>query len=185
MPPPLESLRHHWFVACSAAALGNRPVARTILGLPIVLFRSGGKAVALVDRCPHRNAALSQGRITGNEIECPYHGWAFDGEGTCIRIPGMSAPCDHAHQRAQSVRVIEREKLVWVHVGDGNDSRPALPLHRHVSFADARFDTFLWPASAQCALVDVLENLLDACHPHFAHAGQAYSRFSKTSTSAH
>ena len=46
-----------------------------------------------------------------------------------------------------------------------------LPMSRHVSSDDPRFNTFLWPASAQCALVDGLENLLDACHPHFAHAG--------------
>jgi phenylpropionate dioxygenase-like ring-hydroxylating dioxygenase large terminal subunit len=109
--------------------------------------------------------------MTGDEIECPYHGWAFDGTGACIRIPGMPAPCDHTHQRAQAVAAIESEGLVWVRVGDPKDSTSELPASRHVSFGDTRFDTFLWPASAQCALVDGLENLLDACHPHFAHAG--------------
>ena len=51
MNPTLESLRAHWFVACPAGAVGRRPLARTIVGLPIVLFRSGGKIAALVDRC--------------------------------------------------------------------------------------------------------------------------------------
>lgn len=171
MTPSLASLRAHWFVACTAAEVGARPLARTILGVPIVLFRSAGKIAALVDRCPHRNAALSEGRVDGDLIECPYHGWAFDGSGTCRRVPGMAGECDHRHQRAETVRVIEREGLVWVCLDDNVDACEELPPNRHVALGDARFDTFLWAATAQCALVDGLENLLDACHPHFAHAG--------------
>ena len=171
MNPTLESLRSHWFVACPVAAVGQRPLARTVLGVPIVLFRSAGKIAALIDRCPHRNAALSQGRVVGDLLECPYHGWSFDGSGACRRIPGMAGECEHRHQAAQAVNVIEREGLVWVWVGKQGSPPPALPPDRHVALSDPRFDTFLWAATAQCALVDGLENLLDACHPHFAHAG--------------
>jgi phenylpropionate dioxygenase-like ring-hydroxylating dioxygenase large terminal subunit len=171
MIPPLESLRAQWFVACTASEVGARPLARTILGVPIVLFRSAGKIAALVDRCPHRNAALSQGRMAGDLIECPYHGWSFDGSGACRRIPGMTGECEHRRQRAEAVRVIEREGLVWVCVGENENALAELPPNRHVAWGDTRFDTFLWAATAQCALVDGLENLLDACHPHFAHAG--------------
>lgn len=171
MNPSLASLRAQWFVACIAAEVGARPLARTILGVPIVLFRSAGKIAALVDRCPHRNAALSQGRVIGDLIECPYHGWSFDGGGACRRIPGMAGECEHRHQAAQTVSVVEREGLVWVCVGGNESGRTELPPNHHVALNDARFDTFLWAATAQCALVDGLENLLDACHPHFAHAG--------------
>jgi phenylpropionate dioxygenase-like ring-hydroxylating dioxygenase large terminal subunit len=170
MIPTLASLHPHWFVACPADTVGSRPVARTILGVPIVLFRSAGKIVALVDRCPHRNAALSQGRVTGDLIECPYHGWSFDGSGACRRIPGMAGECEHRHQSAEAVGVIERQGLVWVCVS-AEGARADLPPNRHMALGDSRFDTFLWAATAQCALVDGLENLLDACHPHFAHAG--------------
>ncbi len=171
MTASLESLRGHWFVACLATEVVGRPLARTVLSVPIVLFRSAGKIVALVDRCPHRNAALSQGRVTGGLIECPYHGWSFDGSGVCRRIPGMAGECEHRHQGAEAVGVIEREGLVWVNVSGATDASLELPPNRHVALGDSRFDTFLWAATAQCALVDGLENLLDACHPHFAHAG--------------
>jgi phenylpropionate dioxygenase-like ring-hydroxylating dioxygenase large terminal subunit len=171
MIPPLASLRPQWFVACPAAAVGARPLVRMILGVPIVLFRSAGKIAALVDRCPHRNAPLSQGRVTGDLIECPYHGWAFDGSGACRRIPGMAGECEHRHQGAETLGVIEREGVVWVCVEPKAEHRRELEPNRHVALGDARFDTFLWAATAQCALVDGLENLLDACHPHFAHAG--------------
>ncbi|MBL9187662.1 MAG: aromatic ring-hydroxylating dioxygenase subunit alpha [Opitutaceae bacterium] len=171
MNPPLDSLRPHWFVACTAAEVRARPLARTILGVPIVLFRSAGKIAALIDRCPHRNAALSQGRVTGDLIECPYHGWSFDGGGACRRIPGMVGACEHPHQTAETAHAIEREGLVWVCVGKSETAPETLPVSRHVALGDARFDTFLWAATARCALVDGIENLLDACHPHFAHAG--------------
>ncbi len=171
MIPTLESLRAQWFVACTAAEVGARPLARRILGVPIVLFRSAGKIAALVDRCPHRNAPLSQGRVTGDLIECPYHGWSFDGSGVCRRIPGMAGECEHRHQHAETVRVIAREGLVWVCVQSEGAVPDELPANRHVSLEDSRFDTFLWATTAQCALVDGMENLLDACHPHFAHAG--------------
>lgn len=171
MTPWLASLHAQWFVACTAAEVGGRPLARTILGVPIVLFRSAEKIAALVDRCPHRNAALSQGRVTGDLIECPYHGWAFDGGGVCRRIPGMAGECEHRHQGAEAVGVVEREGLVWVCVEGNSERRHELPLNRHVALGDRAFDTFLWAATAQCALVDGVENLLDACHPHFAHAG--------------
>ena len=39
------------------------------------------------DICPHRLAPLSQGRVTGNFIECGYHGWKFNSNGRCISVP--------------------------------------------------------------------------------------------------
>ena len=164
----LETLRRHWWVAGTSAELARRPIARTVLGTPLALFRTAGKAAALLDRCPHRNAPLSHGKIVEGLIECPYHGWAFDGAGECRRIPGMPGACEHRHQHATAVGVAERDGLVWVRLGEGDAE---LPPRRHVAPDDARYDTMLWPATVDCALIDGMENLLDACHPHFAHAG--------------
>ena len=46
---------------------------------------------ALVDACPHRLAPLSQGRVDPNSgcIECPYHGWSFDTDGSLMKIPQL------------------------------------------------------------------------------------------------
>ena len=58
---------------------------------PIVLLKRPGQqgVVALKDRCPHRAAALSEGRMTPDgQLQCAYHGWSFDGEsGICTNIP--------------------------------------------------------------------------------------------------
>src|SRR5262245_19283114 len=91
IPPPTKAhlsvarLANYWYFACQSRELGKRPLARTVLGVPLVIFRGeGGKPAALLDRCPHRNAPLSIGRVIGGgRLECAYHGWQFDGAGAC------------------------------------------------------------------------------------------------------
>ena len=70
---------------------------RTVLGEPIVVYRTasaaGAKLVALADRCCHRGAPLSKGRLEGDNLRCGYHGLLFNPAGQCIEVPGMdSAP---------------------------------------------------------------------------------------------
>ena len=82
----LPGLHNQWFIACRSSQLRRRPLARTVLGRPLVLFRPGpGQAAALVDRCPHRNVPLSHGRVAGGRLACPYHGWEFDRQGICLK----------------------------------------------------------------------------------------------------
>ncbi|HVI92999.1 MAG TPA: Rieske 2Fe-2S domain-containing protein, partial [Anaeromyxobacter sp.] len=65
-PRPALGLTGQWFVACRATALRDRPLAATIQGIPLVLFRGAdGRPAALEDRCPHRNAPLTAGRVRG------------------------------------------------------------------------------------------------------------------------
>src|SRR3954451_5542721 len=80
-----------WYPACPSADLGRRPVPITLMDAPVVLFRDGsGRPSALVDRCPHRNLALSLGQAPpdGN-IERAYHCRPFDGGGRCMAVPGL------------------------------------------------------------------------------------------------
>ena len=80
----------------------------------------------------------------------------------------MGGDCERPSRRAQAVPVAERDGLVWVWVA-GNSDRPALPAPHYPDASG--FDGFIWATSAQCSLIDGLENLLDASHPHFVHAG--------------
>src|SRR2546426_8057784 len=80
-----------WYPACRGSDLRRRPLAITLLGTPVVLWRdAAGTPRALVDRCPHRNAPLSLGRLQGDgSLECGYHGWRFSGDGHCVAVPGL------------------------------------------------------------------------------------------------
>src|SRR3954447_6028690 len=73
-------LWNSWYVAAwNHELIDGKKVARMILERPIVLYRgASGKVVALDDRCCHRAAPLSMGRIEGDDIRCMYHGMKFD-----------------------------------------------------------------------------------------------------------
>ena len=86
-------LKNIWYVAAWSHELGAaEPLGVTIIGEPIALFRrTDGTVVAFEDRCPHRQAPLSLGRIEGDALRCMYHGLRFDCDGVCVEVPGSSA----------------------------------------------------------------------------------------------
>src|SRR5688500_4550301 len=82
--------RRWWYPACRSSDLGRTPVAISLMDTPLVVFRGADGPAVFVDRCPHRNYPLSQGRITADgTLECGYHGWRFDNCGTCVAVPGL------------------------------------------------------------------------------------------------
>ena len=73
-------LINFWYVAEQSENLSDQPIRKKMLGQIFVLFRDeSGKAQCLSDVCIHRGGSLSAGKIAGNCIQCPYHGWQFDG----------------------------------------------------------------------------------------------------------
>lgn len=91
----------------------------TLMNHAIVLYRKvDGAPVALEDRCPHRWAPLSDGRVDGDNIVCPYHGFKFCPRGQLVETPGK--PSTPGISRAKVYPVIEREKQIWIWMGDGD-----------------------------------------------------------------
>jgi len=96
-------LRNCWYVAAMNDEVHRLLLMRrVILGEPVLLYRkSDGTPVALEDRCPHRHAPLSMGRLVrGDFVECAYHGLTFDGAGKCVRIPAQDTIPPSANVRA-------------------------------------------------------------------------------------
>ena len=92
-------------------------LARTFLEKPILIYRGeSGRYVALDNRCCHRSAPLSLGRIEGDCIRCMYHGMKFDPEGTCIEIPGQDR-ISSSH-RVRRYPLVEKGELLWIWMGD-------------------------------------------------------------------
>ena len=106
----------------------GQPVGRTLLDEEMVLFRADGRVAALHDLCVHRGTPLSLGSLQGSNIVCAYHGWTYNGEGVCVRIP--SVPPDRAipeKARVASYRTAERYGLVWVCLDEASSSIPEFP----------------------------------------------------------
>src|SRR5690606_18129168 len=83
-------VRNAWYVAATRQEVSNKPLARTLLNEPVVLFLNGQAEIcALEDRCCHRGAPLSLGEVTSAGVRCGYHGMEFDRSGRCVDIPGQ------------------------------------------------------------------------------------------------
>src|SRR5690348_11307253 len=81
-------LIHDWHPVAAAADLpAGKPLGVRLLGEDVVLWRAGSTVLAWQDLCIHRGTRLSLGRIAGDTIECPYHGWTYGTDGRCVAIP--------------------------------------------------------------------------------------------------
>jgi nitrite reductase/ring-hydroxylating ferredoxin subunit len=81
-----------------------------------VTRRSGGEPLALLDRCPHRGAALSEGRVTSQGwMQCAYHGWAFDAGGACQSVPQQERAPTSALPCVTSRACVEHHGMLWLH----------------------------------------------------------------------
>jgi len=110
-------LRNYWYVAAADTEVGRTPFARTILGEPVVFYRTEqGVAVALEDRCAHRHLPLSMGKLVGDELQCHYHGLRFGTDGRCTRIPGQEQIPRAA--KVKTYPVVERYHWIWIWMGD-------------------------------------------------------------------
>jgi phenylpropionate dioxygenase-like ring-hydroxylating dioxygenase large terminal subunit len=134
-----------------------------IAGQAFVIFRSGGALRCLTDRCPHRFAPLSLGRVVADTIECPYHGWRFDGTGRCRAVPGLLEPVPNVIVPPHAVR--EANGLVYIspEAARGEPYPGVLSGPGTVSSVVEN--------RVRSSLIDVAENILDATHTHFTHSG--------------
>lgn len=121
-------LYNWWYVAAwDHELIDGKILARTILEKPVVLYRGeSGNYVAMDDRCCHRAAPLSMGRVEGDCIRCMYHGLKYDTSGQCIQIPGQEVIAKTL--RVHSYPVVERNHLVWIWMGDPELADPELIL---------------------------------------------------------
>ena len=156
-----------WYVAGFAWEFQDKPVARTLLGHPVVLFRANGEVAALEDRCCHRHLPLSCGTIEGPAIRCGYHGLLYARDGQCVEIPGQAQIPKTACVRAYSLE--DRNQIVWIWVGCTPESKPAGEAPSHPWHDDPQYefkgDVYHYQAPFQL----IHDNLLDLSHLGYVH----------------
>ncbi len=160
----------YWYVACASKSLGKKPLAVTILGIPMVIFRaSDGQAGALLDRCPHRNVPLSMGSVAGPHLRCAYHGWEFDTAGQCQHIPGLKGECQSKGRAAQAFPVREQQGYVWVYTN--SETQPDVEPFDIPLYGDSRYTMVHQLVEARGTMHATIENALDVPHTSFLHKG--------------
>jgi vanillate O-demethylase monooxygenase subunit len=138
-----------------------------IINIPVVLYRHGVEVVAMEDRCPHKAAPLSKGRLEDGAVRCLYHGFKFAHDGACAEIPGQNAV-----PKAACVRTfiaVEMNSWIWVWMGD-----PAKANVAHIP-PTVGLDDPQWKMSyghidyrAHYELIN--DNLTDFTHVSYVHA---------------
>lgn len=164
----MKWLRNSWYQAGWADELSSdAPLARTILDQPLLLYRDAdGAARILLDRCPHRFAPLSAGRIDKGVVTCGYHGLAFDGQGRCVHNP--HGPVTR-NMLVPDFPALERHDAIWVWMGDAALADPML-LPDLSFFDESPRATSIrgWmPTAANYQLL--ADNILDLSHTDYLH----------------
>jgi phenylpropionate dioxygenase-like ring-hydroxylating dioxygenase large terminal subunit len=157
--------RNCWWVAATRDELTDVPLARQLLGGRLVLARTDSGLLALDDRCPHRRAPLSAGRLVDEGIECPYHGIRFNRQGQCTLVP--SAPNRTQSLIVRSYPTVESGPFVWIWMGDPEKADSNL------------IPELKWPSEptlrvggyhiVRCSHMALLENFMDLTHVPFVH----------------
>jgi phenylpropionate dioxygenase-like ring-hydroxylating dioxygenase large terminal subunit len=161
-------IRNCWYVAAWPHEITDQPLARMILGEPLVLYRqSDATVVALLDRCAHRSMPLSLGKVCGDRIVCSYHGMAYDKTGRCVRIPAQDTIPTAA--KVRSYPVVEHNKAVWIWMGDAAladpEAIPEYPFHESEKWAHKPSYSHI---KGHYELLH--DNLIDLSHVGWVHA---------------
>jgi phenylpropionate dioxygenase-like ring-hydroxylating dioxygenase large terminal subunit len=161
-------LLNDWHPVAWASQVNDAaPAAIRLLDTELVLWRSRDGVHVWRDLCVHRGSRLSDGRVAGNCLACPYHGWQYDSAGRCVRIPAHPEQSPPARARATVYPVKEKYDLVWVCLGVPPRDVPAFPEWDDPSFEKITVGPYLYRAHGP----RVVENFLDVAHFPFVHAG--------------
>jgi len=142
------------------------------VGQTFVLWRdSKGKVHCLSDLCVHRGGALSAGWTKNDSIVCPYHGWEFNGDGDCLKIPAQPQRGIPKKARVDAYPVVEKYGWVWCFLGDlPDEERPPIPDIPQLD--DPTFHrvtgSYYWDVNYERAL----ENGMDPSHAAFVHGNR-------------
>jgi phenylpropionate dioxygenase-like ring-hydroxylating dioxygenase large terminal subunit len=169
----------HWYPVAYLRDLDrHRPAAFTLLEQDLVVWwdRAGGRWRAFADICPHRLVPLSEGRINEEgQLECPYHGWTFAGDGRCTAIPQAEPGSRPVERRSacRSYATAEGQGLLFVFAGDAA-AATAVPLPLVPLLEDTADGPWLVQDTFRDLPMDaltLLENVLDVSHVNYTHHG--------------
>ncbi len=163
----VEMLSHLWFPVARVQDVNpGKPLAGELLGTRLVIFRGASGVAAALDRCPHRGARLSLGRMQGTALECPYHGWRWDDAGRCALVP--SQPDLRSNATLDLLPSAERFGLVWASLQEPRNGLPSIPEMEQDPGGGWELELGEW-FDVSCGLRSITENFRDSSHFAFVH----------------
>ncbi|GLC95404.1 (2Fe-2S)-binding protein [Cupriavidus sp. TA19] len=173
-----DYLRHFWHPVATVTELEKAhpssvgPMGVTLLNEQIVIAKLGEQYVAMRDRCAHRSAKLSCGKVQDGRIQCPYHGWQYDTKGVCQVIPACPDNPIPNKARVANFDCEERYGLIWVRLDSSYDCTqiPYFSAAENPRMRIVVQDPYWWKATAERRW----ENFTDFSHFAFIHPGTLF-----------
>lgn len=165
-------VRNTWYAAVWEHELDNSSnlLARKICDVPLVFYKTEDDGyAALDDRCCHRAAPLSMGRVEANCLRCMYHGILYDKSGTVVEIPGQAHISKN--MKVRSYPVCAKGGMIWIWMGeaelaDPNHIHDFPPLSDKANWRGFDKESYLHYQANWMLIVD---NLADFTHVAFVH----------------
>ncbi|XP_047970210.1 protein TIC 55, chloroplastic-like [Salvia hispanica] len=170
-----SSARYDWTEEWYPLYLTNQvpddaPLGLTVFDKQVVLFKDGDGVIRCYeDRCPHRLAKLSEGQLYDGRLECLYHGWQFEGNGKCVKIPQLSAGAKiPASACVRTYEIKDSQGVIWIWM-----SHKTPPNIEKIPW----FENFDRPGFRDVSTIHelpydhsiLLENLMDPAHVPISH----------------
>jgi phenylpropionate dioxygenase-like ring-hydroxylating dioxygenase large terminal subunit len=164
-----EGFRGRWYALTAARNVGSTPVAIDRMGERIVLWRDAhGRVHAQEDRCPHRGARLSQGRVRDEVIVCPYHGIAIDADGRIASVPALPGCPIEGRLAVRTYAVQEIADALFAYFPTPAGEAP-IPLGPPPEFTDPAWSHFVCEATWKTNYRYAIENVIDPMHGPYLH----------------
>lgn len=161
---PFPAVPDGWFGVGASAALAPGDVKPLrCLGRDLVLFRGEDGGARVFDaHCPHLGAHLGVGgRVCGDGLVCPFHGWRFDGEGAVVEVPRLDRKLPTVRARAWPTCERNGRVFVWHHASDG---APGFDVIGYREDESAWTPWIEHSYRVRVHVQDLTENILDRAH---------------------
>ena len=165
--PMGEMLRRYWQpVQCTEFVTG-KPQRLKILGEELLIYRGdSGKPVLTQLRCAHRSLAMDYGRVEGDSIRCPYHGWLYDATGQCTAQPAEPDGSGFKEKvKLKAYPTQEASGLVFAYMGPL--PAPVLPIYDVMMEEDGQKGVAMRNVNANW--LNAIENIVDISHLAWLH----------------
>ena len=162
-----EVLRRFWQPVGLSELVTSKPQRMKVLGEELLLYRgASGKVVLTQLRCAHRSLALDFGRVEGDCIRCPYHGWLYDAEGQCLEQPAEPEGSGFKEKvRITAYPTQEISGLVFAYMGPG--AAPVLPTYE--LFDETEGVKGVQMRNVNANWLNAAENIVDISHLAWLH----------------
>lgn len=162
-------IRNQWYAVLSSKEVPRKGlVGVRRLGEKLAFWRDEkGNVSCIIDKCCHRGASLSAGKIVDGQVQCPFHGFQYDSEGKVKLIPANGRSSEVAEQyRVQAYKATDLYGFIWVWWGNQTDNIPDVPFFEDLKkgFNYSQIKDHWFMHYTRC-----IENQLDAVHLPFVH----------------